>query len=35
VIGHVGGSALVIDGVLELPVSELIAARERGLADLL
>ena len=33
VIGEVGGDALAIEGLLELAVSELREARERGLAE--
>jgi phosphoribosylformylglycinamidine synthase subunit PurL len=34
VIGRVGGDRLEIEGLLDLPVSELAGVRERGLADL-
>jgi hypothetical protein len=33
VIGEVGGDVLAIDGLLELPVSDLTAAREGGLLE--
>jgi phosphoribosylformylglycinamidine synthase subunit PurL len=35
VIGHTGGNALAIDGVLELPVAELARVHRDGLADLI
>ncbi len=34
IIGRVGGSELVIEGTLKLPVSELRDVRERGLTEL-